>query len=198
MQLKPRRSPSGFLATAVWFLSSLAIIPVFELEFRTLASWYGPGFHGRKTASGEVFDQYKMTAASRTLPFGTRLMVQNLQNGKCCEVVINDRGPYVRGRGIDLSLEAARRIEMPGVAPVLCYNFVAEQNRTDKHITQRHHNDPIPRHHPRILLACRPSRSLFQHATTHSVQYVAYEGAQRTVFDSTSNRLNKYVRTYRG
>src|SRR5207244_1216527 len=94
-------------------------------EIRTIASWYGPGFQGRKTASGERFDQNKMTAASRTLPFGTRLNVKNLSNGRTCTVVINDRGPYVRGRGIDLSHEAARRLGIGGVARV-CYSPVLQ------------------------------------------------------------------------
>jgi len=96
-----------------------------EGEIRTIASWYGPGFQGRKTASGERFDQNKMTAASRTLPFGTRLNVRNLSNGRSCTVVINDRGPYVRGRGIDLSHEAARRLGIGGIARV-CYSPVPQ------------------------------------------------------------------------
>ncbi len=75
-----------------------------------VASWYGPGFHGRKTASGERYDQNAMTAASRTLPLGTRVKVTNLENGKTVEVTINDRGPYVDGRIIDLSRAAARKL----------------------------------------------------------------------------------------
>ena len=77
-----------------------------------LASWYGPRFQGHFTASGEVFDMYKLTAAHRTLPFGTRVRVINLRNGKSCTVRINDRGPADRHRIIDLSLEAARIIGM--------------------------------------------------------------------------------------
>ena len=74
------------------------------------ASFYGDGFHGRETASGEVFDQEAMTAAHRTLAFGTLLRVTNLANGASVVVRINDRGPYVRGRSIDLSLGAARAL----------------------------------------------------------------------------------------
>jgi rare lipoprotein A len=74
------------------------------------ASWYGPGFHGKKTANGEVFNQNRLTAAHRTLPLGTRAEVTNLENGKSVEVRINDRGPYVGGRVIDLSRAAARRL----------------------------------------------------------------------------------------
>ena len=72
-----------------------------------LTSWYGPGFHGRLTASGEVYNQYAMTAAHKTLPFGTRLEV--CLNG-CVVVRVNDRGPYIGGRELDLSYGAARAI----------------------------------------------------------------------------------------
>ncbi|MEL7333324.1 MAG: septal ring lytic transglycosylase RlpA family protein, partial [Cyanobacteria bacterium J06560_2] len=71
------------------------------------ASWYGPGFHGRLTASGEVYNQYDITAAHRTLPFGTRVLVTNLYNGRQVTVRINDRGPYAGDRIIDLSQGAA-------------------------------------------------------------------------------------------
>lgn len=85
------------------------------------ASWYGPGFYGRKTASGERFTKHKLTAAHKTLPFGTRLQVTNLQNGKEVEVVINDRGPFIKGRVIDLSYAAAEKIGLlkAGAAPVV-------------------------------------------------------------------------------
>ncbi|MBD3315706.1 MAG: septal ring lytic transglycosylase RlpA family protein [Chitinivibrionales bacterium] len=85
-----------------------------------VASYYGPGFHGRQTANGERFDQYAATAAHRTLPFGTRVRVTNLNNGKSVVVRINDRGPFKRGRIIDLSVGAARQIDMigPGTARV--------------------------------------------------------------------------------
>lgn len=71
------------------------------------ASWYGPGFHGRLTANGERFDQEEMTAAHKTLPFGTRVLVQVPRTGREVVVRINDRGPYVAGRIIDLSSAAA-------------------------------------------------------------------------------------------
>ncbi|TAD78843.1 MAG: septal ring lytic transglycosylase RlpA family protein [Oscillatoriales cyanobacterium] len=84
------------------------------------ASWYGPGFHGRSTASGERFNQNAMTAAHRTLPFGTLVRVTNARNGRSVIVRINDRGPFTRGRIIDLSVAAAREIDMysSGVASV--------------------------------------------------------------------------------
>lgn len=76
------------------------------------ASWYGPGFHGRSTASGERFNQGNMTAAHKSLPFGTKLRVTNKRNGKSVVVRINDRGPFVRGRLLDLSKGAASQIGM--------------------------------------------------------------------------------------
>ena len=87
---------------------------------RGLASWYGPGFHGKQAANGETYDMNAMTAAHRTLPFDTMVEVRNRDNGQRVQVRINDRGPFVRGRIIDLSHEAARRLEMigPGVARV--------------------------------------------------------------------------------
>lgn len=83
-----------------------------------VASWYGPGFHGRRTASGERFNQYGMTAAHRSLPFGTRVRVTNVRNGRSVIVRINDRGPHVRGRVIDLSKGAARAIGIGGTGQV--------------------------------------------------------------------------------
>lgn len=82
-----------------------------EIE-RGIASWYGPGYAGNLTASGEVFDPNAITAAHKTLPFGTRVTVVHLGNGREVTVRINDRGPFVRGRVIDLSRAAAKQIGM--------------------------------------------------------------------------------------
>lgn len=82
------------------------------------ASWYGPGFHGRRTASGETFNTNAMTAAHRTLPFGTRVKVVNTRTGRSVVVRINDRGPFIRGRIIDLAKAPARAIGMAGIAAV--------------------------------------------------------------------------------
>ena len=79
-----------------------------------LASWYGREFHRKLTASGEVFDQDKFTGAHPTLPWGSRVKVTNLVNGKSVEVRINDRGPFAKGRVIDVSRAAARILEMVG------------------------------------------------------------------------------------
>lgn len=104
---------------------------------RGLASWYGPNFVGRPTANGEVFDPEQLTAAHKSLPFGTRVRVVNLENGRSVVVRINDRGPFKPGRIIDLSRAAARRIGMigsgvaevrveavdaPGVVPLHAWN----------------------------------------------------------------------------
>ncbi|HXK95791.1 MAG TPA: septal ring lytic transglycosylase RlpA family protein, partial [bacterium] len=85
-----------------------------------LASWYGREFHGKRTASGEVFDMNAMTAAHPTLPFDTRVRVTNLENRRSVVLRINDRGPNVRGRIIDVSLAAARKLdfEQQGLAQV--------------------------------------------------------------------------------
>jgi rare lipoprotein A len=87
---------------------------------RTYASWYGDEWQGRPTASGELFDMHDLTAAHPTLPFGTKLHVTNLRNGRSVTVRVNDRGPAVRGRGIDLSYAAARALGAVhrGVVPV--------------------------------------------------------------------------------
>ena len=84
------------------------------------ASFYGPGFHGKKTATGEKFNQNDKTAAHPTLPLGTKATVTNLDNGNSVDVKINDRGPYIKGRDIDLSKGAAKELGMTkdGVVPV--------------------------------------------------------------------------------
>ena len=90
-------------------------------ELEGIASYYAEPYHGRKTANGETFDTYKgMTAAHRTLPFNTVVRVKNESNGRVVQVRINDRGPFIDGRVIDLSLRAAREIDMvrSGIAPV--------------------------------------------------------------------------------
>jgi len=78
--------------------------------YNCITTWYGPGFNGRPTACGEIYDMDKLTAAHKTYPFGTRLKVTNPKNGKSVVVVINDRGPFVAGRELDLSRAAAFEI----------------------------------------------------------------------------------------
>ena len=104
-------------------LVSTAVVPQALASAGTMggvASWYGPGFHGLITANGERYDMYSMTAAHKSLKFGTKVKVTNQNNGKSVNVRINDRGPFVGGRVIDLSKSAAEAIDMvgPGTAPV--------------------------------------------------------------------------------
>lgn len=84
----------------VLFLLSSSIVNA------SLASWYGPGFHGKRTASGEIYNMHNLTAAHKTLPFGSKVKVTNIENSKSVVVKINDRGPFKRGRVIDLSKKA--------------------------------------------------------------------------------------------
>lgn len=110
------------------FLSFFYLFQLSADEERGQASWYGGHFQGRPTASGEIFDTHKFTAAHKSLPFGTLVQVKNLANGKTTTVRINDRGPFVTGRIIDLSYAAAKEIDMiqSGVAQVIIYWGVEE------------------------------------------------------------------------
>jgi len=104
-----------------------------DSEFKGQASYYAEPYHGRPTANGEIFDKNKVTAAHRTLPFNTWVRVENMLNGKTVDVRINDRGPFVSGRVIDLSLGAAKKIDMvrAGVVPVVL-KVVKEAPKADK------------------------------------------------------------------
>lgn len=97
-----------------------------------VASWYGPGFQGRKTANGERFDTYEMTAAHKTLPFNTLVKVTNVENGISTIVRINDRGPFVRGRIIDLSNAAKNEIQMGGLASVVIEIYNPEEEKVEE------------------------------------------------------------------
>ncbi len=128
------------------FLSSCGIVKRTSLDddMRILdtgiASWYGPDFHGRATANGETYNMNDLTAAHRTLPFNTMLRVENLDNGRSVVVRINDRGPYVGNRVIDLSRRAAQEIDMigPGTARVALY-LIREGDRpvTSQNVSSR-------------------------------------------------------------
>ena len=110
---------------------SRAIIPKIGARQSGIASWYGHPYHGRATASGEIYDMERDTAAHNRFAFGTWVRVDNLDNGKQTEVRINDRGPFVRRRIIDLSQSAARDIDMlgPGTAKVRLTVIAAPRNR---------------------------------------------------------------------
>ena len=111
----------------------------------TTASWYGPGFDGHRTSSGEVYHQQGLTAASRTLPIGSHAKVTNLKTGKSVVVRINDHGPYVHGRGIDLSRAAAKKIGINhGVAKVAVTRVEHSEDRpkTSTALTRKHDDAP--------------------------------------------------------
>ena len=99
---------------SLWILLLLLSTFCFALEQEGLASWYGGKFQGRRTASGEIFDTNQFTAAHKTLAFGTIVKVTNLENGQSTVVRINDRGPFIPGRIIDLSRAAAAAIGLAG------------------------------------------------------------------------------------
>nr|WP_127752718.1 MULTISPECIES: septal ring lytic transglycosylase RlpA family protein [unclassified Devosia] len=109
-----------FKAAAVALSLTLAAVPMAPQAFAKdstlsgVASWYGPGFHGRTTANGEKYNMHQLTAAHKSLKFGTKVRVTNKKNGKSVIVRINDRGPYVGSRIIDLSKGAAQAIGMIG------------------------------------------------------------------------------------
>ncbi len=101
-------------------MTTPSVPPAAGMEEVGMASWYGAPHHGRRTASGEVFDMNQLTAAHRTLPFGTRLLVTNRDTNQSVEVRVNDRGPFVEGRILDVSYAAGRLLGAvgPGLIPV--------------------------------------------------------------------------------
>ncbi len=109
--------PKPYRALGIWYQP---IPDAKGFSQQGIASWYGPDFHGKRASSGETYDMHDMTAAHKTLPLGTLVRVRHLKNNRSVEVRINDRGPFVRDRIIDLSYEAARRLDIvgPGTAPV--------------------------------------------------------------------------------
>jgi rare lipoprotein A (peptidoglycan hydrolase) len=115
----PKSSFDGAHNTIHWNPGSVHV-ETLKARLASIASWYGPGFYGNRTASGEVLRPGTLTAAHRSLPFGTQVRVTNLNNGRSTVVRINDRGPFVDGRTIDLSQGAAAAIGMisSGTAPV--------------------------------------------------------------------------------
>lgn len=128
-QVDPKIQPYSVMGKTYWPIQS-------GLGYREegVASWYGIDFHGKKTATGEVYDMFGVSAAHKTLPLGTKVRVTNLENGREVELVVNDRGPFVDGRIIDLSYASARALGMAenGVARVrvegLADNPVLAQN----------------------------------------------------------------------
>lgn len=114
--------PQSFLKFSELALHDIRGLGQAAGHFSGAASWYGGYFNGRKTADGTIYDERNMTAAHRSLPLGTKLLVMNRRTGDSCVVKVNDRGPYIDGRIIDLSKAAARQLNMVGcgVATVDC------------------------------------------------------------------------------
>src|SRR5262247_2066854 len=112
--------PLLLLAACARTVAVAPSLPAGDTETIGYASWYGHPYHGRRTASGEVYDMNDLTAAHRTLPLGTRLLVTNLDTTQAVEVRVNDRGPFVEGRILDLSYAAARVLgaDRLGLIPV--------------------------------------------------------------------------------
>lgn len=96
--------------TIAIFLALIALLDATSYYQLGIASWYGEEFHGKRTSSGEIYNMYAMTAAHKTLPFGTKVLVVDLDTGRSVIVRINDRGPFIHGRIIDLSFAAAKKL----------------------------------------------------------------------------------------
>lgn len=113
----PARRPKPYRVDGIWYQP---MEQAADFRQQGIASWYGKQFHGRKTSNGEVYNMYGLSAAHKTLPLGTWVRVRNLENGKSAELRVNDRGPFVRGRVIDLSYGAAKKLGVvgPGTAKV--------------------------------------------------------------------------------
>ncbi len=127
--LKMAESQGADQAYVALSRSTVAAPVNFSADFSGQASWYGGKFHGRRTSNGDVFDQDGFTAAHRTLPFGTKLLVMNRRTGDSCVVEVNDRGPFCGERVIDLSRGAANKLNMlsSGVATVDCMVLPVEK-----------------------------------------------------------------------
>ena len=132
----------SLLLAAVLTLPACMTVPKglgdYDTGFKELgvASWYGGSFHGRLTANGEIYDQFKMTAAHRLLPLRSVVRVTNPENGREVKVLINDRGPFIRGRIIDLSYAAAEQLGAvyPGTLPVVVEVLqMGKRNTADGH-----------------------------------------------------------------
>jgi rare lipoprotein A len=123
------------------------------------ASWYGPQHQGKETASGDTFDQNQLTAAHPTLPLGSKATVTNLETGKSVKVTINDRGPYVKGRRIDLSRAAAKKIGLTkrGVAKVKITATVAKKGKKQP-AQQKHRSTPQVAQNPEIRTSAEIER----------------------------------------
>lgn len=140
-----------------------------------VASWYGAEFHGRTTSSGEIYDMHAFTAAHRTLPFGSRVRVTNARNGRQVVVRINDRGPFVKGRIIDLSRAAATLLGMldDGTAPVRL--------------------ELLPRPDPRTRLYAVQVGAFVKAENALDAQYGLRRAGVEAVLEKTPSRLTRVI-----
>ncbi len=140
------------------------------------ASWYGYPYHGRATSSGEIYDMEQFTAAHRTLPFNTWVRVENLSNHRSVDVRINDRGPFVHGRIIDLSLAAARRIELlgPGTVRVRLISVGAPESEEPAPLPEREVPPTQPPPSPPLSPVPEPAQREF-----YAVQVGAFSDRER-------------------
>ena len=127
--LEPIRSGGPNKPYAVLGETFAPLPPDAPLKEEGLASWYGRKFHGRRTANGEVYDMYSMTAAHRTLPLPSFARIHNPANGRSVVVRVNDRGPFIKGRIVDLSYAAAYRLGVNGLAMVQLVRITPEEIR---------------------------------------------------------------------
>ncbi len=150
------------------------------------ASWYGNPYHGRRTASGEIYDMEQLTAAHRTLPFQTWVEVTDLDNGKKVDVRITDRGPFVDGRVIDLSLAAARKIEMvgPGVAKVKLRVIRAPRELTEPEVVVA----KTPPEEPPLAPVPATTSLSAQASSLYAVQVAAFDDRDQAEAFATSLR----------
>jgi rare lipoprotein A len=102
----------ALIAVALVALVTVGMSQTWDYDQVGIASWYGPGFHGQRTSSGEIYDMHEMTAAHKSLPFGTLVKVVDLETNNSVVVRITDRGPFIPGRIIDLSKRAAQELEI--------------------------------------------------------------------------------------
>lgn len=146
---RPRRSPEWLSRSTRPYPQQRVARPTHRPQARqsAVASWYGPGFHGRPTASGEIYNQNALTAAHPTLPLGSQVEVTNPANGKSVHVRINDRGPFIRGRSIDLSRQAARELGIikPGVSRVRIKRLSTRRIERSRAATKRSPSNPTER-----------------------------------------------------
>lgn len=139
-----------------------------------IASWYGPDFQGRNTANGEVYNMNEMTAAHKSLPFNTQVIVENVTNGKRIQLRINDRGPYAKNRVIDLSRAGAEALEMigPGTAPVKI--FVLDDGTGNVYPTTPHYTVQLGSYDNRAAAEQKSAQILSSYVTEVQVNGMNY------------------------